>query len=274
MFGQLLKTVLDNHIDIVIADPFAETFEGDENSNSELKSAAIAWRDIARLGNCAVLLVHHTRKFATSDKMAGDMDAARGASALVGVARLVATLFTMTPAEQERFKDKVKSEDDRVRFIRFDDAKSNQNLIAMKARWFEKRTFTLDNSTVDLPGDDVGVLVPWEPPTDLLTDVETVDVLTALEQGVLDDEGRPTGDPFTMNKAGRTNERWAGGIFKDIRPQWSDKEIKAQLNHWIADAFLAEVAAPTPRSPKRKGLKVLRKPRPIEPVPDYIDEPL
>ena len=68
----------------------------------ELKWAAVLWREIARRTNCAVLLVHHTRKYASTG--AGDMDAARGAGALVGVARVVSTVFTMTEPEAQAFE--------------------------------------------------------------------------------------------------------------------------------------------------------------------------
>src|SRR5262245_40845785 len=39
MLERIVATVLAQHFDIVIVDPFAETFAGDENSNSELKWA-------------------------------------------------------------------------------------------------------------------------------------------------------------------------------------------------------------------------------------------
>jgi RecA-family ATPase len=100
MVEAIVATILQNGFDIVIIDPFAETFEGDENSNSELKWAAVLWREIARRTNAAVLLVHHTKKYGAE---AGSIDAARGGSALVGVARIVSTLFTMTEQEATSF---------------------------------------------------------------------------------------------------------------------------------------------------------------------------
>ena len=87
MVESLVRTIIENQFDLMIVDPFAETFEGDENSNSELKWAAVLWREIARRTNCSVLLVHHTRKYGAE---AGDPGAARGGSALIGVAELSA----------------------------------------------------------------------------------------------------------------------------------------------------------------------------------------
>ena len=74
LFEQLVTTIIKNKIDILFVDPFAETFEGDENSNSELKWACMLWREVALRTNTAVCLVHHTKKYASG--MAGDVDAA------------------------------------------------------------------------------------------------------------------------------------------------------------------------------------------------------
>ena len=99
MLEAIVETILVGGFDIVIVDPFAETFAGDENSNSELKWAGVLWREVARRTNCAVMLVHHTKKYAQD--MAGDMDAGRGGGSLSGVARMVGTLFPMTAKEAE-----------------------------------------------------------------------------------------------------------------------------------------------------------------------------
>lgn len=65
MADAITTYVREHQIDVLIVDPFAETFEGDENSNSEIKWAMKVWRDIARDTNCAVVLVHHTVKHAS-----------------------------------------------------------------------------------------------------------------------------------------------------------------------------------------------------------------
>ena len=93
----LVKTIEQEGIGFVVADPFAETFEGDENSNSEVKWAGVLWREVARRTGCALMLVHHTRKYAGG--MAGDADASRGGGALIGIARILSTLFAMTEEE-------------------------------------------------------------------------------------------------------------------------------------------------------------------------------
>ena len=140
-------------IGVFIVDPFVETHEVNENSNEQVKAVAVMFREIARRGECAVMLVHHTAKppQGASDGHAGNLNTARGASALVGVARIVQTLFAMSSKDAERYGV---PEEERHRYVRLDDAKANVSLIGADARWFRRVGVTIAN------GDEVGVLVP------------------------------------------------------------------------------------------------------------------
>lgn len=201
MYEALVQTIKDNEIDIVVVDPFAETFSLDENSNNELKEAGILWRNIARETNAALLLVHHTKKYATG--MAGDVDAARGASALIGIARIVCTLFPMTERESELLLTKDKR-GERYRYLRFDDAKANLNLASTIARWFRKDTKTLSNARPDdgIPDDEVGTLVPekLQRATQNFLEDEIIRFLKAVDEGIFDKNGKHTGEYYTFDK--------------------------------------------------------------------------
>ena len=156
-----IEHIRAHQIGAFIVDPFVETHEVTENSNEQIKAVAVMFREIARAGNCAVMLVHHTAKppQGSSDGHAGNLNTSRGASALAGVARIVQTLFSMSArdAEQHGVDD-----DERHLFVRLDDAKANLGLISGRARWFRRVGVTIAN------GDEVGVLVP-----DQLEQVET-----------------------------------------------------------------------------------------------------
>lgn len=157
----LRRYIIDNDIGVLIVDPFAETFEGDENSNSEVKWAMRIWRDeIARATGCAVYLVHHTTK--GNENGAGNADIVRGAGAIVNSTRITATLMPMTPADADNLG---LDPAERHKFVRYDDAKANQSLKSGRARWFEKVGVTLQNGTEDAPPDEVGALRPWTPPS-------------------------------------------------------------------------------------------------------------
>ena len=148
-----IEHIRAHQIGAFIVDPFVETHEVTENSNEQIKAVAVMFREIARAGNCAVMLVHHTAKppQGSSDGHAGNLNTSRGASALAGVARIVQTLFSMSArdAEQHGVDD-----DERHLFVRLDDAKANLGLISGRARWFRRVGVTIAN------GDEVGVLVP------------------------------------------------------------------------------------------------------------------
>lgn len=245
----LVQTLIDQKIDVAIADPFAETFEGDENSNSEAKWAGIIWREIARRTESAVFLVHHTRKYANG--MAGDADAARGASALVGTARIVATLFGMS--EEEASALNVPPQD-RALYVRFDDAKANMSLVTKVARWFRKRTLTVPNGTRLVPGDEVGAFEPWSPPG--VFDGFSVNVLNAIldviARGVLDDDAQPTGALYTLHR--RSEKRWAGNVIAQ-HLACSEERAGKILADWLKHGVLVETTYHDAKQ-DRKGLKV------------------
>jgi RecA/RadA recombinase len=251
MLGEIERVIVENQIDIVVVDPFAETFAGDENSNSELKWAAILWRDIARKTNTSVMLIHHAKKY--SGNMAGDPDAGRGAGALTGVARIVATLFGMTEKEADGFADQqcvdgtIFDPEQRNRYIRFDDAKANQSLVSIKSKWFYKTSVSLDNAGDGEPADEVGVLVPWKPPTiwSRMDNAQANLILDHIARGFVNDDGSSTGDSFTMAK--QSGKRWAGTPITSIL-QCDDKDAAAVLKKWISEGVIDVRKAVTGKS--------------------------
>lgn len=259
LLEDLVHTIIENGIEVGIVDPFAETFEGDENSNSEIKWAGILWREVARRTSASVLLVHHTKKYASA--MAGDADASRGGGALIGTARIIATLFAMT--EDEAGIMNVAPED-RTKYVRFDDAKANLSLITGQAKWFEKKSVTLDNATGFAPGDEVGVLAPWEPPG--MLDGVSVHVigqiLDTIDRGMMDDEGLPTGQHFTAAATGTGRDRWAGLVLTRLLG-CEEKRAKQILNEWIKNEVLEtfDYDDPVARKP-RKGCRSVLNNRP------------
>lgn len=240
MLEQIIDVIKEKKIDICIVDPFAETFSGDENSNSELKWCAVLWREVARRADCAILLVHHAKKY--SSNMAGDMDASRGGGSLAGVARIVSTLFGMTPEEASAMDV---DEDERNRFIRYDDAKANMSLVSLKAKWFKKESIKLENGADGIPGDEVGVLVPWSPPSifDKMDTNKVNEILDDFKRGIVDDSGRPTGDGYKISRKGGT-KRWAGDVLM-MKLGCSDNDAKHVLKTWQKNGLIEERNAPS-----------------------------
>jgi len=235
----LVDYIRRNEIDVLIVDPFTETFEGDENDNSEVKWAMRIWRDeIARATGCVVYLVHHTTKYAANG--AGDANVVRGAGAIVNSTRISATLMPMTQEEAAAIGIE---EADRHLYVRYDDAKANQSLKSGRARWFQKQSVTLANGDDEHPADEVGALMPWNPPGMLdgvsLHSINAV--LDRIDAGLLDAHGAPLGSRYTASARGGTKEsgRWAGCVLID---QLGMKEAQASalVKTWIKNGVLVE----------------------------------
>jgi hypothetical protein len=148
-----IEQIRQHNIGLFVVDPFVETHEVNENSNEQIKMVAAMFREVARATNCGVLLVHHTAKppQGASDGHAGNMNTARGASALVGIARVVQTLFGMSEKDAQRYGI---PPEQRHLYLRLDDAKANLGPTNPNASWFRRVSVEIAN------GDEVGVLEP------------------------------------------------------------------------------------------------------------------
>lgn len=157
-FEEAIAHIQAKGIGLFIVDPFSETHEGDENDNVEMRQVAAWFREIAQRANCAVILVHHTRKLpaGSSDGHIGNMDSGRGASSVNGVARVVQTLYGMSEKDAKRHG--VPSTQ-RHLYVRLDDAKATLSLSQGLAQWYRRETVQVPTSD---PGvtEAVGVLMP------------------------------------------------------------------------------------------------------------------
>lgn len=229
----LSRYITDRQIDVLIVDPFAETFEGDENDNSEVKWAMKIWRDeIARRTGCAVYLVHHTTKYAANG--AGDANVIRGGGAIVNSTRIASTLMPMTQEEADMIGV---DQSERHLYVRYDDAKANQSLKTNAARWFQKVSVELANGTADCAPDEVGALMPWSPP-------DAFDGLTAATINVILDKveaGMPSGERYSISTRGgaKTSGRWVGSLVM-AETGMPEARAKKVVDTWKRNSVLVE----------------------------------
>ncbi|MBO6657822.1 MAG: AAA family ATPase [Pseudomonadales bacterium] len=133
----LINEIRQRDIGLLIIDPLLSVNTGDENSNQAAGILLNALGEIARGGNCSILLIHHTRKFRTDESAAGNAATARGASAFVDRSRICLTLSTMNPGEAtSRGIDKA----DADRYIQLRNAKSNYSKRANSSTWLMMRS--------------------------------------------------------------------------------------------------------------------------------------
>ncbi len=169
---RLEQTIEDFRPDVLILDPLVELHGMEENDNTALRSVMARFRSLAQQYQMAVVLVHHARKGAAL-AAPGDPDTLRGASAIVGAARVVLTVAGMTEDEAVAFGLPA---DARRNFFRVDGAKSNYSSLT-EADWFERQVIRLDN------GDYVAAPLPWTPPNDRVSLEQRNAIKAGIEAG-------------------------------------------------------------------------------------------
>jgi hypothetical protein len=159
----LVAELLARKVDVLVIDPFVSSHSVNENDNGAIDAVAKTWARIAKRANCAIVLVHHSRKLG-GEKVSAE--SARGGSSLIAAARVTLVLNRMDPREAETFG--ITNESERRRLFTVLDDKSNR-APAADAEWFRIASQDVGNSTgPDDPygdyGDNVGVVIRWTPP--------------------------------------------------------------------------------------------------------------
>jgi len=222
-----IEAILDAHPpDILILDPLVELHNAEENDNTGLRAVVAYFRTLAQRYRMGVVLLHHTRKGATAP---GDPDAVRGASAVVGAARVVFTVCPMS--EEEAGKTGVDVRQRRL-YFRLDGAKQNYAPID-GAEWFKRVPYLLDN------GEEVAAAEAWIPPSpwDGVTWPVIDEIMAAIERG-------PSPGEFYA-AAKQSKSRWAGALIMDIAAR-SEAQAATILKSWIDGGLLVPSTYPSP----------------------------
>ncbi|CAB4142356.1 Archaeal primase DnaG/twinkle, TOPRIM domain [uncultured Caudovirales phage] len=242
----VIEEIRAKRIDVMVVDPFVGSHELDENSNKAIDFAMEQWRRIADEANCAVLLVHHFRK----GGQGGTADAFRGASSLIGAARVAVTMAPMTEGEAERFQVEAH---ERTLHVRLEDAKANLAPPAASAVWYKLVSVSLGNPSPEYPnGDHVQSVEVWTPkaPAKVGNAAERA-VLERIEAGV---SGNPE-HPFSpsLNSKGKRSIR-------DLIVSVTGAEPGAArrlMERWLGDGTLVEVEGKDEHRNPVKGARVV-----------------
>jgi len=224
---QIIKPELDalageieaREIDVLVIDPFVSSHQASENDNGAIDLVAKEWARLADRCNCAIELVHHTRK--TNGEEA-TTESGRGASALLAAARSGRVLNKMNDA----LRDDWGLYEDPATFFSIDRDKANLAPVGNR-EWRRMATVHLAN------GDSVGVCEAWTPPNTF--DDVTIKDLLAVQNAI---EGK---NPRYSDQAG---DDWAGCIVADVLglDVTSDrKRIKRIIETWIKNGALVKV---------------------------------
>ena len=228
---QLTEAILKNGIKVLSIDPFVKSHYADENDNKQIDDVLQTYGQIAHDTNCAIDLVHHVRKPPQANNTAaGDINQARGASALSGAVRSARTVTVMTEKEADLFGIRLER---RHWFIRLDDAKANMSPPSAGAYWLERHSIHINNAAMG-DGDSVGVVSPWTPPDafDGITPEKAREILLAINQQLCE-----TGRWSNSKQAGK---RWVGNLIMDMAIDKSEGDAKQIIKTWMESGVLFE----------------------------------
>lgn len=206
-------------IDVLIIDPFVSSHHVSENDNGAIDLLAKEWARLADYCNCAIELVHHTRK--TNGEEA-TTESARGATALLGAARSGRVLNKMT----DGMKADAGVKDDPATYFAVSRDKANLAPVGKRV-WRRMASVRLAN------GDDVGVAEAWEWPDAF--DGVSVDDLLAVQRSL---EGR------AFRYSDKAGEAWAGCAVADVLgldATADRKRIKLMIEAWLKSGALTKV---------------------------------
>ena len=215
---QIVETIRDRKIDVLIVDPFVSTHRVVENDNGAIDRVAKLWSQIAEATNCSIMLAHHTRKTQGGNVAVED---GRGAGALLAAVRIARTLNTMSSKEAE---DADVEDNERGLHYRGDIGKSNLTRPAEKADWFKMESVDLGNTGPMEEKDTVGVVTHWDYPAfqkPVMDEVAVAKVMKAVRAG----------GPWRLNIQA---EKWIGYPIADaLGVNLENKKARKFLVHLI-----------------------------------------
>jgi hypothetical protein len=222
--NSLVEEISRRGIDVLIIDPFVSSHEAPENDNGAMDKIVKEWGRVAQRGNCAVELVHHSRKSSAGETEI-TVESSRGGKALTDGCRSVRVLNRMSKDEGEN----AGVDSPRSYFRTFID-KSNLAPPAETSTWFRLESIDLGNGTTG-SGDSVGVVVSWQWP-DLMAGV-TVSDLRAVQSIVA--RGRYRASPQAADWVGHAV---AEALRLDLAKVNNKRKVTNLLKAWIASGAL------------------------------------
>ena len=223
----LQTTLVALKIDLLIIDPFVQSHHIPEGLNEQISEVMGLLR--AMVGNAACHIIHHTRKPPPGGSTpAGDMNSARGAGSMASEAHFIFTMTDMTEREAETFGI---AEDDRNLYLRHDDAKGKFRP-PEGASWLWRVGVHMPYGML---GEEVGTLVPWEPPQDEMESYQytkTRPMLDGIERAWVD------GKPFSAHSQARDLYIVTYLINEHSVRRSAAKKL---LRQWLKDGTVIEV---------------------------------
>jgi len=147
-------------IGMIALGPLVKLHTVDEIDNDAMDRVMEILKEIAVRSDVGVLLSHHVSK-PSNTRVAGDVNAGRGASSIATACRINVMLSGMSKEEQERYSV---TDDDRPRLSRLDDSKGNYALRRGTPLWIKMHSFEVEGKgwLGDIKKDSVGVPMEYD----------------------------------------------------------------------------------------------------------------
>jgi AAA domain/RepB DNA-primase from phage plasmid/Primase C terminal 2 (PriCT-2) len=262
----LLETLLQTHRpDLLVLDPLvAFCGGGNVNDNAVMSLVMRALKRLAAEFNCAVLIIHHTRK-------GGDLsnaEAISGASAIVNLARRALMTFPMTDNEAKQL---LVLPSERFRYFKVAASKSNLAPASNETPWYELCTVELPNAEPPVypSGDRVQAVARkrFRTPGSQATSADDLKIKRAIADVV--DRGKMLNGqshPYSPSATGAKNQRALlddalAAVANATAPrQWQPYDLQAaverSINRMKADGWLVDEEITAGRFRRRRGLSV------------------
>ncbi|MCL4716013.1 MAG: AAA family ATPase [Hyphomonadaceae bacterium] len=233
-------------IDVLIVDPFIATHAVQGNDNDAIgKIVRGVWGRIAKEANCAVMLVHHTRKGAPG-QTDYRVDDSLGAGAMIAACRYARVLNKMSPEEAPKLGV---APSDAWAYFRVDSGKANLAPLGA-AVWRHLKSVPLNNGSFEKDdGDRIGVTVAWEPP-DIAstTDAERAKIVAAMSV-------KPEWREHALSKKDWVGEAFAQALGLDLDDPQAKAEVKAKIKAALQAGWLIRGAG---KNEERKPVPIVK----------------
>ena len=231
-------TMLDHVIEqaraeVAVVDPLGPLCPAGLNSNGTMGQVLLRLKCIARKHQCAIAIVHHTRK----DGDLTSTDAIGGASAIVNQGRVALLVARMTSEEAKKFSGVLDSE--LWRYIRIVDAKTNLAPPSADTRWFRMASCYLANAEPPTysKGDSVQVVEPV-----MLAQLSASPVSSttddAARHAILSAAYRAN-PPFSPSARGGSDRYIVHRVLNDVRQAtgltWGDRDLRKHVSALVSE---------------------------------------
>jgi RecA-family ATPase len=204
LVAQIIDYIRANDIGVVFIDPLISCHSVAENDTSGMDAVAKTWAKVATATNCAIELVHHTRKPGRESDGENYIADARGAGALVAAVRGSRIINQMTEGEAGEFD----IEGERFDYFRVNRGKVNMTRRSGSTSWFRLVSVTIGNGEPNNPteGDNVQTLTSWKPP-------DVFDIITNAHMHAVRAKAA-TGEYMRDHRAKEGN--WIGEVIAEV----------------------------------------------------------